>query len=403
MTSALEARLQNAYAAESKLLSLHMDLVYACDLDCCHCYLDDKRTETLTTSKILKTLEEARALGALKLTLSGGELFLRKDLIPILEHARNLGFYLKLKTHGGLLTEELADAMKRFEVNRIDISVYSVREDIHDFITRRRGSLQRTMEGIERLIDREIPVRVNCSVMNINLREYKELHTYFHRLGVDVSIDGSIRGTNGGGTETYALGLTVAEKAELEEFKRKLLARPAKAVEMDPEEHICWAGKTSAHIQPDGTVTPCVAWPMALGNVQDRSLRSIWTEPEVLHEIRSIRRKDLDGCSSCALKSRCTFCPGKAFVETNGGWREPFSLQCQDTAARAFGTLRTNAKRFRDGVQPILRGTARSASVLQPSVPALVVSEADVRSTTRRKRANVFLKMRSGRTESRRV
>ena len=219
MTSLLEARLQSAYAAESKLLSLHMDLLYSCDLDCCHCYLDDKRTETLSTPKILETLREARELGALKLTLSGGELFLRKDLIPILEHARGLGFYLKLKTHGGLLTEELADAMKAFAVNRIDISVYSIQEDVHDFITRRKGSLQRTMEGIERLITREIPVRVNCSVMNINLSDYKELYRYFHGLGLDVSIDGSIRGTNNGGIETYALGLSVAQKAELEEFK----------------------------------------------------------------------------------------------------------------------------------------------------------------------------------------
>ena len=90
MTSLLK-RLQSAYAAESKLLSC-TDLPYSCDLDCCHCYLDDKRTETLSTPKILETLREARELGALKLTEVRGTLP-SKDLIPILEHARGLGFY----------------------------------------------------------------------------------------------------------------------------------------------------------------------------------------------------------------------------------------------------------------------------------------------------------------------
>ena len=262
MNLTLEERLRSAYAKGSRLLSLHMDLIYSCDLDCCHCYLDDKRTDALTTEEILQTLDQARQMGALKLTLSGGELFLRKDLFTILEYARQSRFYIKLKTHGGLLTEEVADKLAEIGINRVDFSVYSLKEDVHDYITRRGGSLQKTMEGIERLVARNIPIRVNCSVMNLNTDCYKELFMYFTERGIEASIDGSIRGSNGGGIETYVLGLTLQEKIEMERFKREILGTLPKPSPMDPEEHICWAGKTSAHIQPDGTVTPCVAWPM---------------------------------------------------------------------------------------------------------------------------------------------
>ena len=345
MNLSLEDKLRAAYSKDFKLLAIHMDLIYSCDLDCCHCYLDDKRTDALSTEEILGVLAQARELGALKLTLSGGELFLRKDLFEILEFARASRFYIKLKTHGGLLTEEAADKLATLGINRVDFSVYSLEEDVHDFITRRTGSLERTMEGLERLVARGIPVRVNCSVMNLNTRSYKDLYRYFAERGIDASIDGSIRGTNGGGVETYVLGLTVEEKVEMERFKREMLGTLPKPVTMDPEEHICWAGKTSAHIQPDGTVTPCVAWPMSLGSVRDQSLRSIWEEEETLKEIRDMRRKDLTGCSGCVLQTKCTFCPGKAYVENEGAWKEPFSLQCQDTAARTFGTLSYNASK----------------------------------------------------------
>ena len=132
MNPSLEERLRSAYAKGSRLLSLHMDLIYSCDLDCCHCYLDDKRTDALTTDEILETLDQARQMGALKLTLSGGELFLRKDLFTILEYARKSRFYIKLKTHGGLLTEEAADKLAEIGINRVDFSVYSLEEDVHD-------------------------------------------------------------------------------------------------------------------------------------------------------------------------------------------------------------------------------------------------------------------------------
>ncbi len=380
MTSTIEDRLRAAYAKGNKLLSLHMDLIYSCDLDCCHCYLDDKKTTPLTTEEVLDTLRQARELGVLKLTLSGGELFLRKDLFEILEFARKSRFYIKLKTHGGLLTEEVADKVAALGINRVDFSVYSLQEDIHDFITRRKGSLTKTMEGIERLIARNIPIRVNCSVMNLNIDEYKELYRYFAKRGFDASIDGSIRGSNGAGVETYALGLTLEEKVELEAFKREMLGTVPKPVDFGADEHICWAGKTSAHIQPDGTVTPCVAWPMPLGNVRQNPLERVWNGSNELNDIRDMRRGDLTGCNDCTLQTRCTFCPGKAYVENEGDWKSPFTLQCQDTAARTFGTLQYNAElllkgKDKKGGLPIQH--SNPSHMLHPIVERIPISGPD--------------------------
>jgi MoaA/NifB/PqqE/SkfB family radical SAM enzyme len=345
----MEDRLRRIYAADHRLLSLHIDVLYQCDLDCCHCYLDDKRTETLSTERLVALLGEARDLGALKLTLSGGELFLRRDLFELLEEARRLRYYIKLKSHGGLITERKADRLAELAIGRVELSVYALDASVHDAITRRTGSLERTLKGIERLRERGIDVRVNCSVMHGNRLHYEELVRVLEERGISVSLDGSIRGTNSGTLETYALGLDTADKVALERFRRAQRGGVPEPVSMDPDDHICWAGKTSAYVMPDGAVTPCVAWPMPVGHLASQSLREIWEDAPALHEIRAARRRDRAGCGSCSLTDKCIYCPGKAWIETQGDWLAPFELQCQDTATRVYGTLAYSAELVRGG------------------------------------------------------
>jgi radical SAM protein with 4Fe4S-binding SPASM domain len=346
--AAMEDRLKELYAKDFRLLSIHFDALYKCDLDCCHCYLDDKRTDPLSTTELITHMRAARELGALKLTFSGGELFLRRDLIEILEEARRLGFYIKLKTHGGLVTEDKAAALARIGIGRVDISVYALEASVHDYITRRKGSLARTLRGIDRLQAHGIVVQVNSSVMQANKEHYPALVKQFAKRGIHVSLDGSIRGTNSGTLETYALALSMDERVQMEAFRRRVTGGAPKPIDMGDDDHICWAGKTSIHVQPDGTVTPCVAWPMPLGNVRETPLHEIWNHSPMLAEIRAAKRKDREGCSSCSFERKCIFCPGKAYVENQGAWLRAFDLQCGDTAGRVLGTLQYNAELLRE-------------------------------------------------------
>lgn len=340
----MESKLRELYVKNNRLLSLHVDLGLKCDLDCCHCYLDDKRTREMTTAQVVSLLAEAQRMGVLKLALGGGELFLRRDVPELLQEARARRFTIVLKTHGGTVSDRIADAVRDAAVGRVDISVYALDPTIHDYITRREGSLARTMRGIERLQERGVRVRVNCSVMHANRQHYVALYRDMVRRGIECQLDGSIHGTHSGAMETVALNLTIAEKAELERFKLLESGGRPSLAPADPDFHICWAGKISAHITPDGTLTPCVAWPMPVGNVLDTPLESLWKHSPLLQEIRGTRRKDRGGCHGCAHEHQCQFCPGKAYVENRGAWLEPATLQCDDTTGKVWGALAANAE-----------------------------------------------------------
>lgn len=338
----MEDKLRALYVKDHSLLSLHIDLGLKCDLDCCHCYLDDKRTPEMTTAQVITLFGQAKRMGVLKLALGGGELFLRRDVPELLEEARKHRFAIVLKTHGGTVSERIADAVRDAGVVRVDISVYALDPTIHDYITRREGSLARTMRGIERLQERGVRVRVNCSVMHANRDHYKALYREMIARGVECQLDGSIHGTHSGAMETVALNLTIQEKADLEQFKHEEMQDSPTLRPADPDFHICWAGKISGHVDPDGTLTPCVAFPMPVGNVLETPLDVLWKTSPLLQEIRDVRRKDR-GCGGCSFEHQCNFCPGKAYVENQGKWLEPASLQCADTTGKVWGILAYNA------------------------------------------------------------
>ena len=97
-------------------LSVQLDLTYRCNERCVHCYLDHDDHGEMTTSEIKHLLDEMADAGVFILTLSGGEIFLRKDFFDLLEHARRLMFCVKLKTNAVLIREREAARLRDLNV-----------------------------------------------------------------------------------------------------------------------------------------------------------------------------------------------------------------------------------------------------------------------------------------------
>ena len=70
-------RIQERALQLGVLLNLHIDLTYRCNERCVHCYLDHNSRDELTILDLQRVFAEARSLGTLFLTLSGGEPMLR--------------------------------------------------------------------------------------------------------------------------------------------------------------------------------------------------------------------------------------------------------------------------------------------------------------------------------------
>jgi AdoMet-dependent heme synthase len=336
--SQLMLEMSNKALALNVPLSVQVDLTYRCNERCVHCYLDHEDHGEMNTAEIKHLMDEMAEAGVFILTLSGGEIFVRKDFFELLEYARQLTFCVKLKTNAILIREREAARLRDLGVESIQISIYSHRPEVHDAITLVPGSLKRSLDAIRFLKSQGLKVVIADPLMGATMQDYPGVKALAAELGVDCTLDPTITPMMDGNRSTLQLG--VDQEALRQVFRDKSLiddpdafcAIPAPADEDVLNSIPCSAGHSACYVSPYGEVFPCVQFPFPTGNVRQQRFIDIWRYSDRMNEVRSIRMKDLTTCTSCTHVSNCTRCPGLAFME--GNMRGPSSQDCEKSFVR---------------------------------------------------------------------
>ncbi len=319
-------------------LSVQIDLTYRCNEQCVHCYLDHEDHGEMTTAEIRNLLDQLANAGVFFLSLSGGEILLRKDFFEILEYARSLLFCVKLKTNAILIRERQAARLYELGVQSVQISIYSHRPEVHDAITKVPGSLARSISAIRFLKKRGLKVIIANVLMTRNLQDYSGVRDLAAELGVECTLDPTITPKMDG--DRSILNLNIDEAALRQVFHEKAFANDVEALcvpeqesaESDADLLPCSAGHTACYVSPYGDVYPCVQFPLPCGNIRCAPFIDIWRQSRQLNEVRSITLRDLSGCSQCTHGRTCTRCPGLAYME--GNMRGPSTQDCEKSYAR---------------------------------------------------------------------
>lgn len=353
-------------------LSVQLDLTYRCNERCVHCYLDHEDHGEMTTAEIKHLLDEMADAGVFILTLSGGEIFLRRDFFEILEYARlERQFCVKLKTNAIMIHERQAARIRDIGVESIQISIYSHRPEVHDAITLVPGSLHRSLDAARFLKSQGLRVIFANVLMVQNLQDYQGVRALAEELGVECTLDPTITPMMDGDRSVLELGVNHealhqvfrdrALVGDVEEFCTIAAPADEDALSALP----CSAGHTACYVSPYGDMFPCVQFPLPTGNVRNERFLDIWRHSDRMKEVRSIRLKDLTTCTSCSHVGSCTRCPGLAFME--GNMRGPSSQDCDKSFARTgipSANMLTKKQAARDLVQIRL---LPANSVTQPS------------------------------------
>jgi len=320
-------------------LSVQLDLTYRCNERCVHCYLDHEDHGEMTTAEIKRLLDEMAEAGVFILTLSGGEIFVRKDFFEILEYARlERQFCVKIKTNAIMIREREAARLRDIGVESVQISIYSHRPEVHDAITLVPGSLRRSLDAVRFLKSQGLRVIFANVLMVQNLEDYQGVRALAEEMGVECTLDPTITPMMDGDRSVLQLG--VNQEALRQVFRDQALVGDVDefcTVAAPADENAlsalpCSAGHTTCYVSPYGDVFPCVQFPLPTGNVRHKRFLDIWRHSDRMNEVRSIRLKDLSTCKSCAHVGNCTRCPGLAFME--GNMRGPSSQDCEKSFAR---------------------------------------------------------------------
>ena len=319
-------------------LSVHLDITYRCNERCVHCYLDHDDHGEMTFAEISGLLHQLAGAGVFFLTLSGGEVLLRRDFFQIVELARHLQFNVKIKTNGVMIREPEAARLRELGVEQIQISVYSHRPEVHDAITKLPGSLHRTIAAIRFLKAHGLKVTIANVLMTVNASDNAGVIALARELGVSYALDPTITPKMDGDTSILALRAAgndlhqIFRNPELVENVEQFCAPPPAPTDDVMDGIPCSAAHTSCYISPYGDVFPCVQFPLPSGNIRTTNFFDIWRHSDQLNEVRSIRARDLYVCSSCSHVGTCTRCPGLAYME--GNMRGPSRADCEKSFQR---------------------------------------------------------------------
>jgi AdoMet-dependent heme synthase len=319
-------------------LSVQVDLTYRCNERCVHCYLDHHDHGEMKTGEILELLDQMADAGVFYLTISGGEIMMRRDFFEILEHARKKTFCIKLKTNGILIREKEAERIKALGVQSVQVSIYSHRPEVHDAITKLPGSLSDSIEAIRRLRAQGIHVIMANVLMVKNAEDYTAVRALAAELGAQFIMDPTVTPMMDG--DRGILSLNVDEGALREVFRDEAIVgnveefcAPPRGVDDEALDMLpCSAGHTACYVSPYGDVYPCVQFPLPTGNVRQTKFLDIWRDSPQFQEVRSITVRDLPSCSVCTHGATCSRCPGLAYME--GNMRGPSSQDCEKSYAR---------------------------------------------------------------------
>jgi len=315
-----------------------VELTRRCNLKCRHCYIDAPRNPNgeLSTAKVKVLLSQLAASGCLNLVFTGGEIFLRGDLIELCVYARSKGFDLRLFTNGTLIDACKAKALSKLGLGGVEISLYG-REAAHDKVTGVKGSFSRTVAAVNMLNEYGIHLTIKCPLMKMNFAQRKWMLSFAEKLGAQLRFDATIAPKDNGDKSVLKYRLSGRQMSRL--FSDPEISGEPPAADGDPD-FTCSAGRNMVTIGFDGEVYPCLQLRTPLGNVKKQVFSKIWSDGNPgLSAFRKLSIKDFPKCLNCDLALICRRCPGIALLEDKT-LTGPSAIACK--IARIEGSIAKN-------------------------------------------------------------
>jgi len=290
-----------------------IELVSVCNWKCKHCYLPEHNNYGLEYEKIIELIDELRSHGVYQIILTGGEIFLREDILDIIEYARSAYMRVNILSNASLITGEIAQRLAKVFIADYSLTIFSLDRQIHDSITGIDGSLKNALNGVKLLHKYGVPVEIKTPLLVDNVNEYVKVKEFCQRNGYGFSASPSVFPKSDGDTTPIQYCLNQDQMNEvicdidsISDFQM------AKRV----PEYMCETLRHSLFISCSGDLYPCNGLYIKVGNVKENCLSEIWNSVGY-RNLRNLKTLNAKECLDCELVMFCERCVGLVHTETN--------------------------------------------------------------------------------------
>lgn len=307
-----------------KLCSAVWEITLACCFSCKYCGSTGGRAREneLSTEECLDVVHQLADLGCKRVSLIGGEVFMRRDWKKIVHELTNCGIRTAIITNGFLFNDGILDDIKEVNVESVAVSLDSI-EEVHDTY-RQKGSYERAIKAIDRLADAGITVTV---ISTLNSESVKHLNEFYDVLSTKPIEAWQLQACSPMGNAAksgidfkfdFAEVISfVEEKLESAPFAMGIADNIGYYTENEgilrgnPNSCFtgCKAGLTVLGIDSIGNIRGCESMYdecFIEGNIRQKSLEEIWNNPGSFAYNRHFKTGKLTGaCSHCEYGKYC--------------------------------------------------------------------------------------------------
>lgn len=317
-----------AYSMQNwQICNVNLELTYRCNHRCQCCYLDSFDQPGMPAERVIELAAELKEQGALFLLLTGGEVFLRPDMMEMIPALDDLDFLLELKTNGIKLDRTMIDSLSMLHFFDIQISVYELEDGYSEFVGA-QYHFNRLCSNVSDMVKSGLPVTLSVLVGKHNVDRLCEIHEKLSGLGTKIFYSPYITPNRKGAGKETDFRLTAREMEEkLVPFLQSIDGMPQQKRYRDCSsiDTVCYAGRDQIAIDPSGTIYPCLDLRIPIGSLQSELLQDILGRRRAF--MSQFEMSEMTKCLQCRDRDYCDSCVGLALIE-NGDYRHPSSHKC---------------------------------------------------------------------------
>lgn len=272
-----------------------------CNIRCRFCYGACPQTERRQSGGILNRSELSTRhfkklikiirhdAGVPSLSFTGGEPTLRKDLLDLIQYAaQDMGMRVNLITNGTLINDSFARKLKDAGLASAQVSIESPDSEIHDGLTRVKGSHLRSLSGVKALLDADVLTHFHATICTENADSLAQMPSLARSLGIDRFSLNMIIPVGRGAEDVLAVRYRdipdilnpIIHQSDKQGIRFMWYAPTPYCLFNPVAKQLgnkgCAACEGLLAIDPQGHLIPCSSWKEPVGSLLRESFQSLW-------------------------------------------------------------------------------------------------------------------------------
>ena len=294
-------------------VSASFEVTSRCNQRCLHCYLgasEGNGPKELDTAQACSIVDKIAQAGCLILLITGGEPMLRPDFGELYRHAKERGLAVRVFTNGTRVDDDVVQLFRNYPPLEVEITLYGSTPEMSQAVTGSDTGYARCQEGIQRLLDHGVRVKLKTVVLHQNHTGLPAMKAQAERLGVPFRFDPVIFPTLEGDQGPLACRLSPAAAVLAETESSTRSSEPPRVpppLAPDARENLfaCGAGRTSFAVDSAGVMTPCLLMRGIKYDLVRGAFDEGWSQMEAVCRMKANADSPCHTCSNVAFCHRC--------------------------------------------------------------------------------------------------